>query len=150
MCFNDNPVHQVQLQKRLGLFLDPKLIFDEHIQCILNKTRKIIGLIRKLQPIILRASLLTIDKSFLKHHLDYGDVIYDRVFNKSFRNKLVCSIYYRISDHRSYRRFLKREGLPGIRSWIRNVKVMVLLSLWYDSISFINTDYRKPPQHPFV
>ena len=88
MYFNDNPVHQVQLQKHLGLFLDPKLIFDEHIQCILNKTRKIIGLIRKLQPIILRASLLTIYKSFLKHHLDYGDVIYDRVFNKSFQNKL--------------------------------------------------------------
>ena len=51
--FNDNPIHQVQLQKHLGLFLDPKLSFDEHIQCILIKTRKIIELIRKLQPIIL-------------------------------------------------------------------------------------------------
>ena len=29
--FNDNPVHQFQLQKHLGLFLDPKLSFDEHI-----------------------------------------------------------------------------------------------------------------------
>ena len=29
--FNDNPVHQVQLQKHLGLFLDPKLSFDGHI-----------------------------------------------------------------------------------------------------------------------
>ena len=48
--FNDNPVHQVQLQKHLDLFLDPKLNLDEHIQCILIKTRKIIGLIRKLQP----------------------------------------------------------------------------------------------------
>ena len=44
------PVHQVQLQKHLDLFLDPKLSLDEHIQCILIKTRKIIGLIRKLQP----------------------------------------------------------------------------------------------------
>ena len=86
--FNDNPVHQVQLQKHLGLFLDPKLSFDEHIQCILIKTRKIIGLIRKLQPIILRAALLTIYKSFLRPHLDYGDVIYDRAFNESFQNKL--------------------------------------------------------------
>ena len=86
--FNDNPVHQVQLQKHLGLFLDPKLSFDEHIQCILIKTRKIIGLIRKLQPIIPRAALLTIYKSFLRPHLDYGDVIYDRAFNESFQNKL--------------------------------------------------------------
>ena len=86
--FNDNPVHQVQLQKNLVLFLNPKLSFDEHIQCILIKTQKIIGLIRKLQPVIPRAALLTIYKSFLRPHLDYGDVIYNRTFNKSFQNKL--------------------------------------------------------------
>ena len=42
LSFNDNPAHQVQLQKHLGLFLDPKLSFDEHIRCILIKTRRII------------------------------------------------------------------------------------------------------------
>ena len=68
--------------------LDPKLSFDEHIQCILIKTRKIIGLIRKLQPIIPTAALLAIYKSFLRPHLDYGDVIYDCVFNESSQNKL--------------------------------------------------------------
>ena len=88
LYFNDNPVHQVQLRKHLGLFLDQKLSFDEHIQCILIKTHKIIGMIRKLQPIILRAALLTIYKSFLRPHLDYGDVIYDLAFNESFQNKL--------------------------------------------------------------
>ena len=55
---------------------------------LLIKTRKLIGLIRKLQPIIPRAALLTIYKSFLKPHLDYEDVIYDRAFNESFQNKL--------------------------------------------------------------
>ena len=85
LYFNDNPVHQVKLQR---LFLDQKLSFDEHIQCILIKTHKIIGMIRKLQPIILRAALLTIYKSYLRPHLDYGDVIYDRAFNESFQNKL--------------------------------------------------------------
>ena len=63
--FNDNPVHQVQLKKNLALFLDPKLSFEEHIQCILNKTRKIIGLIRKLQPIIPKAAFLAIYKSYM-------------------------------------------------------------------------------------
>ena len=47
--FNNKPVNQVYLQN-----LDPKLSFDEHIQWILIKTRKIIGLIRKLQAIISR------------------------------------------------------------------------------------------------
>ena len=32
--------------------------------------------------------MLTIYQSFLKPHLDYGDVIYDRAFNESFQNKL--------------------------------------------------------------
>ena len=67
---NDNPVHQDQLQKHFGLFLDPKLSLDEHIQCILIKTRKIIGWIRKLQPIIPRAASLTICKSFLRPRHD--------------------------------------------------------------------------------
>ena len=32
--------------------------------------------------------MLAIYKSFLRPHLDYGDVIYDRTFNESFQNKL--------------------------------------------------------------
>ena len=52
------------------------------------KTHKITGMIRKLQPIMLRAALLTIYKSFLRPHHDYGDVIYDGAFNKSFQIKL--------------------------------------------------------------
>ena len=45
-------------------------------------------MIRKLQPIIPTEALLTIYKSFLRPHLDYGNIIYDRAFNKSFQNKL--------------------------------------------------------------
>ena len=63
-------------------------IFDEDIQFILDKTRKMIELIRKLQPIIPRAALLATYKSFLRSHRDYGDVIYDRTFNDSFQNML--------------------------------------------------------------
>ena len=70
------------------LFLDPKLSFDDHLQCILIKSRKIIRLIRKLQPIIPRAALWPIHKSFLRPHLDYGDVIYGQVFNESFQSNL--------------------------------------------------------------
>ena len=38
--FNGNLVHRVQLQKHLDLFLDPKISFDEHVQCILIKHAK--------------------------------------------------------------------------------------------------------------
>ena len=35
-----------------------------------------------------REALLTIYKFFLRPHLDYGAVIYNRAFNESFQNKL--------------------------------------------------------------
>ena len=41
LLFN-NHVHEVQLQQHLGLFLEPKVSFNDHIQRILNKTCQII------------------------------------------------------------------------------------------------------------
>ena len=35
-----------------------------------------------------RSALLTIYKSFIRPHLDYGDIIYDKAFNESFHAKL--------------------------------------------------------------
>ena len=46
------------------------------------------GLIRKFQPILPRFSLLTIYKTFVRPHLDYGDMIYDQTYNASFHRKL--------------------------------------------------------------
>ena len=47
-----------------------------------------IGLLRKVQSILLRTSLLTIYKSFIRPHLDYGDLVYDQTSNDAFSNKL--------------------------------------------------------------
>ena len=54
----------------------------------MNKVNKTIGLLRKLQNILPREPLLTIYKSFVRPHLDYGDVIYDQHYNNSFHQKL--------------------------------------------------------------
>ena len=56
---------------------------------IINKVNKTIGLLRKLQNILPRSTLLTIYKSFIRPHIDYGDIIYDQVYNTSFHQKLV-------------------------------------------------------------
>ena len=47
-----------------------------------------IGLLRKRQSISPRTSLLTICKSFIRPHLEYGDVVYDQPSNDAFSNKL--------------------------------------------------------------
>ena len=52
------------------------------------------GLIRKFQPILPRFSLLTIYKTFVRPHLDYGDMIYDQTYNASFHRKLESIQYF--------------------------------------------------------
>ena len=75
------------------MFLDFKLTFQEHLENMLNKVNKTIGLLRKLQNTLPRPSLLTIYKSFIRPHLDYGNVMYDQAYNVSFQQK-VESIQY--------------------------------------------------------
>ena len=47
-----------------------------------------IGILQKLQSILLQTSLLTFYKSFIRPNLDYGDVVYDQPSNDAFSNKL--------------------------------------------------------------
>ena len=46
--------------------------------------------------ILLRRSLVLIYKSFIRSHLDYGDIVFDQAFNKSFHDNLE-SIQYNAS-----------------------------------------------------
>ena len=66
--FNENVVPQTTLQKHLGMFLDSKLNFIEHLKTIFEKTNKSIGLFRKLQTLFSRAPIITIHKSFIRPH----------------------------------------------------------------------------------
>ena len=88
LVFNNNLVTQFPYQKQLGMFLDDKLNFGEHLKHIAKKVNKSIGLLRKLQNLLPRRSLVTTYKSFIRPHIDYGDVTFDLAFNKSFHEKL--------------------------------------------------------------
>ena len=88
LIFNNNIVTQSLTQKHLGMLLDTKLGFQEHLKSIFSKVNKTIGLLRKLHRILPRSPLLTIYKSFIRPHLDYGDIIYDQAYNASFHQKL--------------------------------------------------------------
>ena len=71
------------------MFLDSKLYFDEHIKGAFDS----IGLIHKLRNFLPRPSLLQIYKSFVRPHLDYGDIIYDKTFIGSLQKKLETMRY---------------------------------------------------------
>ena len=103
LASNGTSITQSEIQKLLGLFLDSKLDFKEHIQNVLAKVSKTIGLLRKLQKSLPRSPLITIYKYFVRSHLDYGDIIYDQVYNVSLYQKLE-SIQYNAALGRSYKR----------------------------------------------
>ena len=86
--FNNIPVNSTSVHKHHGMLLDDKLSYEYHIKFLLNKIKKIIGLLRKFQQILPRQSLITIYKSFIRPHLDYGDIVYDQAFNESFDKDL--------------------------------------------------------------
>ena len=88
MLFNNSNVFQVNFQTHLGVILDVKLTFEEHLKNVFNKANKTIGLLRKLSNLLPRQALVTIYKSFIRPHLDHSDVLYDQAFNNSFHAEM--------------------------------------------------------------
>ena len=86
--FNNIAVTQSTSQKHLGRLLDVKPDFQEHLKNIYSRVNKTIVLLRKLHNKLPRIPLLTIYKSFVRPHLDYGDIIYDQTYTASFHQKI--------------------------------------------------------------
>ena len=78
LYFNKFVVEKVQIQKHLGLKLDKKLSFKEHLQDKFAKVSRGIGIFKKLSRFVLRHSLITLYESFIRPHLDHADIICDQ------------------------------------------------------------------------
>ena len=74
--FNQNLVKSPSTHKHLGMILDTRLDFKLHLKNVQNKVNKTIGLLRELQNTLPTTSLTAIFKSFIRLHLDYGDITY--------------------------------------------------------------------------
>ena len=78
--FNETSENSTWTHKHLGMKLDSKLNYENHLQSVFSRVN--IGLLRKFQPTLPRKSLVTICKSFIRPHLDYGDIIYNWASNE--------------------------------------------------------------------
>ena len=93
LTFNNNDVKICPHQKHLGIILDSKLDFNIHVDSKIKECYRMIGIIKRLSVSIPRKTLLTIYKSFLRPHLDYGHILYDKPENQNFQNKLEKNQY---------------------------------------------------------
>ena len=88
LYFNNTQIQLHSVQKHLGLFIDEKFSFLEHIDEKVKKATVGVNLMRKLNLSLPCSSLLTVCKCFIRPHLDYGDVIYDQPNISSLANKI--------------------------------------------------------------
>ena len=86
LFFNNNIV--IQAIDRNHMFLGTNLDFQEHVKGIFSNVNKVIGLLWMLHHILPRPCLLTICKSFIGPHLNYGNVIYAQIYNTLFHQIL--------------------------------------------------------------
>ena len=123
------PVARTTCQKHLGLNLDEKLSFSDHINARISKAYKGIRIIKKLLNALPRNSLPTIYQSFIRPHLDYYDVINDQPNNESFCTKIEhiqCNAALAITGaikETSHTKLYKELGLEYLRfrRWFRQL-----------------------------
>lgn len=76
------------MQKHLKMFLNLKLNFQGPFTDVLDMVNKTIGLLPRLQGILLRPSLLTIYKAIIRPTLDCGDITIIKDIMHLFNKKL--------------------------------------------------------------
>ena len=90
------------------------------------KINKTTSLLHELQNNLPREPLVTIYKSFIRLHLDYGDMSFDQMFNclNSFHERLE-SIQYSTCNNGHYKRYFNRETFSRTRLWILTAATMI-------------------------
>ena len=129
---NNVEVERAPYQKHLGIVLDEKLNFKQHIDSVILKINKGIAVIKKLRYSLPRKSLITIYKAFLRPLIDYGDIIYDQPHNESFCEKIE-SVQYKAAlaitgaiQGTSQDKIYQELGLESLKSrrWYKRLTCM--------------------------
>ena len=132
LSLNNIRVERASSQKHLGLILDEKLHFKQHIESAIVKINKRVAVIKKLRYSLPRKSLIITYKAFLRPLVDYGDIIYDQPQNESFCEKLE-SVQYKAAlaitgaiQGSSREKLYQELGLESLKSrrWYRRLGCM--------------------------
>ena len=128
----------------LGVILDSKLIFDEHLKMLSLKISKTPGLTysenyryRKLHILLSRSTLITMYKAFVRPYLNYGDTLYDQPY-MSFHHKLesvqynACLVITGAIRGTSKEKLYQELGLESLQ-----------LRCWYRKLGMLYKIYQK-------
>ena len=118
MKFDGHEVKSSDYLKILGVTIDNKLTFSEHISDICKKTSCKVGVLLRLRNLIPWSAKLQLYKSNILPHLTYCDIVWH--FCKSSDKKKMERIQERAlravfkSKSETYSKLLTRAGLPSL------------------------------------
>ena len=150
VSFNNKKILTCFTQNHIGLLLVHRPSFNEHIQSKINKYYTMIRVITKLSVNLHLKVLLRIYKSFVRPHLDYGN-IYDKPNNESFQKNIenvqykACIAITGAIKGTFWKRLYYELGLEslGDRRWSRKLiffyKIVIGLALKYVA-NYLNTN----------
>ena len=115
---NEIVIESTSSEKDLGIIIDNRLNFQEHIYTQISKANKILGLIRRTFQYLDKEMLVNLYKSLIRPHLEYGSNVWSVIWKKEATaienvqrraTKLVKTI-----AHLTYQQRLKVLGLPSL------------------------------------
>ena len=84
----ENEINQVTEEKDLGIIIDDKLKFQQHINQQKNKANQRLGMIKRSFSYMDKEMFLTLFKSIVRPHLEYGRNVWYVIYKKrSYANR---------------------------------------------------------------
>ena len=139
--------------KYLGITINSKLNWSEHIARITSKTSSVLGFLQrnfKKCPTDIKVSCY---KSLVLPVLEYGCTIWDPYTNKDIRNlekiqrraaRFILNDY-KYSWHTSVSQLLHDVNLPSLQSQRSNSKAIMLYKIIHNLVYQPNSEFLTPP-----
>ena len=77
IAISGNKIERVRSYKCLGLKLDESLTWEHHVSTIISKVSKVIGVLRRLKPLLPQSTLTMIYNSLAQPYFDYCSIVWD-------------------------------------------------------------------------
>ena len=89
LSIGKNDLLQVPYTKFLGVLIDERLSWQEHINLVNNKVRKSIGIIRKISGLISQNALRILYYSLIYPHLSYCNLVWASTYSTNLQKLLI-------------------------------------------------------------
>ena len=154
LYFNDIPVARKPFTKHLGIILDEKLSFREHILEAIEKAKKGLSLMKFLSNVVNRKTLVLTYTMHVRPHLEYGDIIFhdcarylmDMLESVQYQAGLIATGCWQNTSREKLYKELGWESLSERRNFRRLLKYHKILS--NKAPAYLNNFVLNTPPHP--